>query len=112
MLGVGIEYEMTIRLGAPHAQEGAGVTSQRRREARVEVIIAGAGWAAHLRAWLASRPSAVIGVPIDSSALKGIGALLSTVRCAGGVPWPTMSSEAGAKNAPGFSRRRSSHRRM
>jgi hypothetical protein len=67
----------------------------------LKAIIAGAGWAAHLAGVVASQTTLpVIGVPIDSSALKGIDALLSTVQMPGGVPVATMSlGKAGAKNA-------------
>ncbi len=67
----------------------------------VEIFIAGAGGAAHLAGTVAAystRP--VIGVPIDSSSLKGLDALLSTAQMPGGVPVATMAiGKAGAKNA-------------
>jgi hypothetical protein len=68
------------------------------------VIIAGAGWAAHLAGVVASQTTLpVIGVPIDSSPLKGLDALLATVQMPGGVPVATMSlGKAGAKNAGVF----------
>ena len=67
----------------------------------IEVMIAGAGWAAHLAGVVASAtPLPVIGVPIDSSALQGLDALLSTVQMPPGVPVATMGiGRAGAKNA-------------
>jgi phosphoribosylaminoimidazole carboxylase PurE protein len=70
----------------------------------VEVIIVGAGAAAHLAGIVAARTTApVIGVPIDSSPLKGIDALLSTVQMPAGVPVATMAiGTAGAANAAIF----------
>jgi len=70
----------------------------------IEVIIAGAGWAAHLAGVLASyTPLPVIGVPIDSSPLKGIDALLSTAQMPPGIPVATMAiGSGGARNAAVF----------
>jgi phosphoribosylaminoimidazole carboxylase PurE protein len=67
----------------------------------LEVIIAGAGWAAHLAGFIASHTILpVIGVPIDSSPLKGIDALLSTVQMPPGIPVATVAlGKGGAKNA-------------
>lgn len=71
----------------------------------IEVIIAGAGMAAHLAGILAAHTIIpVIGVPIDSSPLHGIDSLLSTVQMPTGVPVATMAiGKAGAKNAAVFS---------
>lgn len=70
----------------------------------IEVIIAGAGWAAHLAGILASHTTLpVIGVPIDSSPLRGIDSLLSTVQMPPGVPVATMAiGRGGARNAAIF----------
>ncbi len=70
----------------------------------VQVIIAGAGGAAHLAGMIAAETILpVIGVPIGSSALNGMDALLSTVQMPGGVPVATMAiGKAGAKNAGVF----------
>ena len=67
----------------------------------IQVIIAGAGGAAHLPGMIASHSNLpVIGVPIQSSALKGIDSLLSIVQMPGGIPVATMSiGKAGAINA-------------
>ena len=67
----------------------------------IQVIIAGAGGAAHLPGMIASHSNLpVIGVPIQSSALKGMDSLLSIVQMPGGVPVATMSiGKAGAINA-------------
>lgn len=70
----------------------------------VEVIIAGAGWAAHLAGMLASHTTLpVIGVPIDSSPLRGIDSLLSIAQMPPGVPVATMAiGRGGARNAAVF----------
>ena len=65
------------------------------------LVIAGAGSAAHLAGAVAAHTTLpVIGVPIDSSPLNGLDALLSTAQMPGGVPVATMAiGEAGARNA-------------
>ncbi len=67
----------------------------------VKVFIVGAGAAAHLAGVVAAHSTCpVIGVPIDSSALKGLDALLSTVQMPPGVPVATVSiGKPGATNA-------------
>lgn len=67
----------------------------------MKVIIAGAGHAAHLAGVLAAHTTLpVIGVPIDSSCLQGLDALLSTVQMPPGIPVATVSiGKSGAKNA-------------
>ena len=67
----------------------------------LQVIIAGAGGAAHLPGMVASKTVVpVLGVPIQSRALSGNDSLLSIVQMPGGVPVGTMAiGEAGAKNA-------------
>lgn len=69
-----------------------------------KVIICGAGYAAHLAgAVAASTTLPVLGVPIDSSALKGLDALLSTVMMPSGTPVATFTiGKSGAKNAALF----------
>jgi 5-(carboxyamino)imidazole ribonucleotide mutase len=71
-------------------------------EARgIKVIIAGAGGAAHLPGMVASMTTLpVLGVPVQSRALKGLDSLLSIAQMPGGVPVATFAiGEAGAKNA-------------
>jgi phosphoribosylaminoimidazole carboxylase PurE protein len=70
----------------------------------IEILIAGAGWAAHLAGVLASYTTLpVIGVPIDSSPLRGIDSLLSTAQMPPGVPVATMAiGKGGARNAAVF----------
>jgi 5-(carboxyamino)imidazole ribonucleotide mutase len=67
----------------------------------LKVIIAGAGGAAHLPGMAASMTTLpVLGVPVESRALKGMDSLLSIVQMPGGVPVATFAiGEAGAKNA-------------
>lgn len=69
--------------------------------AGIEVFICGAGFAAHLAGVTAAlTPLPVLGVPLDSSALDGIDALLATVQMPGGIPVATFGiGKAGAKNA-------------
>jgi 5-(carboxyamino)imidazole ribonucleotide mutase len=73
----------------------------------VKIIIVGAGAAAHLAGVIASQTSLpVIGIPIDSTSLKGLDALLATVQMPGGIPVATMAiGKAGAKNAALFATR-------
>ena len=67
----------------------------------LQVIIAGAGGAAHLPGMVASMTTLpVLGVPVQSRALKGLDSLLSIAQMPGGVPVATFAiGEAGAKNA-------------
>ena len=75
--------------------------AQGAKAAGVKVIIAGAGGAAHLPGMTASLTDLpVLGVPIESRALKGMDSLLSIVQMPAGVPVGTLAiGEAGAKNA-------------
>jgi len=98
--GFGIPFEVTIS----SAHRSPKRTSEYAKSAAsrgVMVIIAGAGSAAHLAGFIAAETAVpVIGVPIDSSSLKGMDALLSTVQMPAGVPVATMAiGKAGAKNA-------------
>lgn len=71
------------------------------REAGFKVIIAGAGGAAHLPGMVAAlTPLPVLGVPVESHALKGQDSLLSIVQMPGGIPVGTLAiGKAGAINA-------------
>ena len=71
------------------------------RDRGIQVIIAGAGGAAHLPGMTASMTTLpVLGVPVESRALKGLDSLLSIAQMPGGVPVATFAiGEAGAKNA-------------
>jgi phosphoribosylaminoimidazole carboxylase PurE protein len=86
---------------AHRAPERTTAYAKKAASRGVRIIIAGAGAAAHLAGVIASHTSIpVIGVPIDSSSLKGLDALLSTVQMPGGVPVATMAiGKAGARNA-------------
>ena len=69
------------------------------REESINIIIAGAGGAAHLPGMVASLTTLpVIGVPIETKSLKGIDSLLSIVQMPGGIPVATTAiGAAGAK---------------
>ncbi len=97
---LGLSCELTVS-SAHRSPERTALYAREARDRGLEVIIAGAGGAAHLAGVIASETSLpVIGVPIDSSPLKGFDALLSTVQMPGGVPVATMAvGSAGARNA-------------
>jgi len=101
---------LLTQLGVPHeckvmsAHRTPGLTAEyaAKAEARgIEVIIAAAGGAAHLAGVVAAHTVLpVVGVPMESRALKGIDSLLSTVQMPGGIPVGTMAiGKAGAINA-------------
>lgn len=96
----GIPYELTIA-SAHRSPERAVRLASQAEEKGFEVIIAGAGMAAHLAGVVAAHTIVpVIGVPINSSPLNGLDSLLSTVQMPPGVPVATMAiGKAGAKNA-------------
>ena len=96
----GISYELKI-ISAHRTPELAREYAIKAKERGIDVIIAGAGWAAHLAGFIASHTILpVIGIPIDSSPLKGIDALLSTVQMPPGIPVATVSiGKGGARNA-------------
>jgi phosphoribosylaminoimidazole carboxylase PurE protein len=98
-----IAYEVHIS-SAHRTPARTAQFSKTARERGIEVIIAGAGWAAHLAGVIAAETTLpVIGVPIDSSSLQGLDALLSMVQMPGGIPVATMTiGKAGAKNAALF----------
>lgn len=95
-----ISSEMTV--ASAHRSPERVMRLVREAPARgVRLFIVGAGAAAHLAGVVAAHTTApVIGVPIDSSALKGLDALLSTVQMPPGVPVATVSiGKPGATNA-------------
>jgi len=98
-----IPYEVTIS-SAHRTPKRTSEFSKNARKRGIEIIIAGAGWSAHLAGLIASETTLpVIGVPIDSSSLNGLDALLSTVQMPGGVPVATMTiGKTGARNAAIF----------
>lgn len=94
----GIEYEITI-VSAHRTPERMFAYAKEAERRGIEVIIAGAGGAAHLPGMVASiTPLPVIGVPIRTSSLSGIDSLLSIVQMPGGVPVATVAINE-AKNA-------------
>ncbi|SMC50981.1 phosphoribosylamine--glycine ligase [Desulfocicer vacuolatum DSM 3385] len=96
----GIAYEVTVA-SAHRTPARAEAFAKTAREKGMGVIIAGAGHAAHLAGVLAAHTTLpVVGVPIDSSALKGMDSLLATVQMPPGVPVATMAlGKSGAMNA-------------
>jgi 5-(carboxyamino)imidazole ribonucleotide mutase len=95
---MGVPYEMEIS-SAHRLPEKTANYAKRSRSRGIEVLIAGAGMAAHLAGALASHTTLpVIGVPIKSGALNGADALYSTVQMPPGVPVATVGID-GAKNA-------------
>jgi phosphoribosylamine--glycine ligase len=97
---LGLAWEMTV--ASAHRSPERVLDLVRAAPGRgVKVFIVGAGAAAHLAGVVASHTTLpVIGVPIDSSALKGLDALLSTVQMPPGVPVATVAIGApGATNA-------------
>ncbi|TKJ84362.1 5-(carboxyamino)imidazole ribonucleotide mutase [Paenibacillus sp. CFBP13512] len=75
--------------------------AEQAQERGIKVIIAGAGGAAHLPGMIAAKTLLpVIGVPVQSAALKGLDSLLSIVQMPGGIPVATVAiGKAGATNA-------------
>ena len=97
---LGLKSEMTV--ASAHRSPARVMRLVSEAPARgVKVFIVGAGAAAHLGGVVAAHTTLpVIGVPIDSSALKGLDALLSTVQMPPGVPVATVSiGKPGATNA-------------
>ena len=95
-----IGYEVNV-ISAHRTPEKAKQFAQTARGRGIEVLIAAAGGAAHLPGVLASWTSLpVIGVPLASSDLQGLDALLSIVQMPAGIPVATVAvGKAGAKNA-------------
>jgi phosphoribosylamine--glycine ligase len=95
-----IDYEMTVASAHRSPQRAADFAATARKRG-IQVIIAGAGHAAHLAGVLAAHTTLpIVGVPIDSSCLQGLDALLSTVQMPPGVPVATMAiGKSGARNA-------------
>ncbi|HJL18152.1 MAG TPA: 5-(carboxyamino)imidazole ribonucleotide mutase [Sandaracinaceae bacterium LLY-WYZ-13_1] len=97
---LGVPYE--TRVVSAHRTPDLLFEYGERAESRgLEVIIAGAGGAAHLPGMLASKSALpVLGVPVKSRALNGLDSLLSIVQMPGGVPVGTLAiGDSGAKNA-------------
>ncbi len=96
--GVAHECRVISAHRTPELLTGFATTAEARG---IEVIIAGAGGAAHLAGVTAAQTILpVLGVPIESKALHGMDSLLSIVQMPGGIPVGTLAiGSAGAKNA-------------
>jgi 5-(carboxyamino)imidazole ribonucleotide mutase len=96
----GVAHESRV-LSAHRTPELAAEFASGAEGRGLEVIIAGAGGAAHLAGVTAAYTTLpVLGVPMESQSLKGLDSLLSTVQMPGGVPVGTLAiGKAGAKNA-------------
>jgi len=100
---LGIAYE--LRIASAHRTPDRVREYVESAEGRgIEVIIAGAGWAAHLPGVVAAYTTLpVIGVPVDSSPLRGVDALLSIVQMPPGIPVASMAiGKGGGRNAAVF----------
>jgi 5-(carboxyamino)imidazole ribonucleotide mutase len=97
-LGIGYETRIVSAHRTPDRMAAYAKEAQGRG---IQAIIAGAGGAAHLPGMVASMTTLpVLGVPVQSRALKGLDSLLSIAQMPGGVPVATFAiGEAGAKNA-------------
>jgi len=95
-----VGYELKISSAHRSPKRTVTLVEKATRDG-AKVIIAGAGAAAHLAGVIAAHTTLpVIGVPVDSSPLKGMDALLSTVQMPSGIPVATMAvGKAGAHNA-------------
>jgi 5-(carboxyamino)imidazole ribonucleotide mutase len=97
---LGIRYEARI-VSAHRTPKRMADYAENARGRGLKVIIAGAGGAAHLPGMIASQTTLpVLGVPVESRALKGMDSLLSIVQMPKGIPVGTLAiGEAGAGNA-------------
>jgi phosphoribosylaminoimidazole carboxylase PurE protein len=95
-----IAYDVTVS-SAHRAPQRTAQLARQAAERGVQVIIAGAGGAAHLAGVIAAETTLpVIGVPIDAPPLHGLDALLATVQMPRGVPVATVAvGRSGAANA-------------
>jgi 5-(carboxyamino)imidazole ribonucleotide mutase len=98
--GLGVAYTKGV-VSAHRTPDRMYAFAKGAKAAGVKVIIAAAGGAAHLPGMTASMTELpVLGVPIESKALKGMDSLLSIVQMPAGIPVGTLAiGEAGAKNA-------------
>ena len=97
---LGAAYQVKI-ISAHRTPSRLTTFAETAHKAGFAVIIAGAGGAAHLPGMLAANTHLpVLGVPVESAALKGMDSLLSIVQMPAGVPVGTLAiGQAGAKNA-------------
>lgn len=98
LVELGVPYELHV-CSAHRSPQATAQYAATAEERGLEVIIAMAGWAAHLAGAVAARTVLpVIGVPLATSPLQGVDALYATVQMPGGVPVATVGVNA-AKNA-------------
>jgi 5-(carboxyamino)imidazole ribonucleotide mutase len=97
---LGVSYEVEV-VSAHRTPDKLFTYAEEAKSRHLEVIIAGAGGAAHLPGMLAAKTSLpILGVPIQSKALNGLDSLLSIVQMPAGIPVATLGiGIAGAKNA-------------
>ena len=97
---LGVAYQAKV-VSAHRTPERMYAFARGAKAAGFKVIIAGAGGAAHLPGMTASLTDLpVLGVPVESKALKGMDSLLSIAQMPGGIPVGTLAiGEAGARNA-------------
>ncbi|HSB60822.1 MAG TPA: 5-(carboxyamino)imidazole ribonucleotide mutase [Vicinamibacteria bacterium] len=100
LTGLGVPHE-TVVVSAHRTPEWMAEYARAAEGRGLEVIIAGAGGAAHLPGMVAAQTVLpVLGVPVESQALRGMDSLLSIVQMPGGVPVGTLAiGRAGATNA-------------
>jgi len=96
----GVPFEIQV-LSAHRSPEQASEFARSAERRGLKIIIAGAGGAAHLAGVMAAHSTLpVIGIPLDSSPLRGFDSLLSTVQMPPGIPVATVGvGSGGAKNA-------------
>ena len=99
----GVPYEVKI-LSAHRSPDQTSAYAKSAAERGLRVILAAAGWAAHLGGVLAAETILpVIGIPVNSSPLQGLDALFATVQMPPGIPVATMAiGKGGAHNAALF----------
>ena len=97
---LGVAYEAKV-VSAHRTPERMYAFAKSAKADGIKVIIAGAGGAAHLPGMTAAMTILpVLGVPVESKALKGLDSLLSINQMPGGIPVATLAiGEAGARNA-------------
>lgn len=98
-----VPHEMKV-LSAHRTPEETSEYARSAESQGIQVLIAGAGYAAHLAGALAAHSTLpIIGVPLDASSLRGLDSLLSTVQMPKGIPVACMGiGKAGAINAALF----------
>ena len=96
----GVPYEVTVT-SAHRAPQRTAAYASTARDRGLQVLIAGAGAAAHLAGVVAAHTTLpVIGVPLEAGSLRGLDALLATVQMPAGVPVATVAvGKSGADNA-------------